>query len=46
MAPTVFNKNRDRLLSTKISRKVMAVILAHREVAPLLSDGHFSVDGT
>jgi transposase len=44
--PTVFTKNRDRLLTTDIARKVMAAILAHREVAPLLSDEHFSVDGT
>ena len=44
--PTVFTKNRDRLLNTEISRKVMAAILAHRAVAPLLSDDHFSVDGT
>lgn len=44
--PTVFTKNRDRLLTTEMSRKVMAAILAHREVAPLLSDEHFSVDGT
>ena len=44
--PTVFTKNRDRLLTTDMSRKVMAAILAHREVAPLLSDEHFSVDGT
>lgn len=29
-----------------MSRKIMAAILAHREVAPLLSDDHFSVDGT
>jgi hypothetical protein len=29
-----------------MSRKVMAAILAHRAVAPLLSDEHFSVDGT
>jgi hypothetical protein len=29
-----------------MSRKVMASILAHREVAPLLSDDHVSVDGT
>ena len=43
---TVFTKNRDRLLTTEMSRKVMAAILAHREVAPLLSDEHFSVDGT
>jgi transposase len=44
--PTVFTKNRDRLLTTDMSRKVMAAILAHREIAPLLSDDHFSVDGT
>jgi transposase len=44
--PTVFTKNRDRLLTTEMSRKVMVAILAHREVAPLLSDDHFSVDGT
>jgi transposase len=44
--PTVFTKNRDRLMTTEMSRKVMAAILAHREVAPLLSDDHFSVDGT
>ena len=44
--PTVFTKNRDRLFTTEMSRKVMAAILAHREVAPLLSDDHFSVDGT
>lgn len=44
--PTVFTKNRDRLLTTEMSRKVMAAILAHCEVAPLLSDEHFSVDGT
>lgn len=44
--PTVFTKNRDRLLTTEMSRRVMAAILAHREVAPLLSDDHFSVDGT
>lgn len=44
--PTVFTKNRDRLLTTEMSRKVMAAILAHPEIRPLLSDEHFSVDGT
>ena len=44
--PTVFTKNRDRLLTTDIARKLMAAILAHEKVAPLLSDDHFSVDGT
>ena len=42
----MFTRNRDRLLTTDMSRKVMAAILAHREVAPLLSDEHVSVDGT
>jgi len=40
--PTVFTKSRDRLLTTDMSRKIMAAILAHREVVPL-SDDHFSV---
>jgi len=42
--PTVFSKNRDRLLTTDMSRKVMAAILANPSVRPLLSDEHFSVD--
>ena len=45
-APTVFTKNRDRLLTTEMSRRVMAAVLAHREVAPPVSDAHFPVDGT
>ena len=44
--PTGFTKNRDRLLTTDIARRFLAAILAHRAVAPLLSDEHFSVDGT
>src|SRR6056297_2480769 len=44
--PTVFSKNRDRLLNTDIAAKFLAAILAHGKVAPLLSDDHFSVDGT
>jgi transposase len=43
---TVFTKNRDRLLTTDMSQKLLAAILAHEKVAPLLSDDHFSVDGT
>ncbi len=31
---------------TDMSRKLMAAILGHEKVAPLLSDDHFSVDGT
>ena len=44
--PTVFTKNRDRLLNTDIARKFLAAILAHGQVMPLLSEEHFSVDGT
>lgn len=44
--PTVFSKNRDRLMTTDIARKLMAAILVHEKVAALLSDDHFSVDGT
>ena len=33
--PTVFTKNRDRLLTTEMPRKVMAATLAHREVLVL-----------
>ena len=36
----------DRLLTTDMSRKIMAAILGHPSVKPLLSDEHFSVDGT
>jgi hypothetical protein len=44
-APTVFSKNRDRLLTTDIARQFLAAILANKAVAPL-SDEHFSVDVT
>jgi transposase len=44
--PTVFTKNRDRLLTTDIARQLLAAILADEAVKPLLSDDHFSVDGT
>ncbi len=45
-APTVFTKNRDRLLTISIARKFLAAILVDKAVKPLLSDEHFSVDGT
>lgn len=43
---TVFTKNRDRLLDADVAAKFMAAVLAHREIMPLLSNDHFSVDGT
>jgi transposase len=44
--PSVFPKNRDRLLTTGMSRKEMAASLAHREVALHLSDEHIPVNRT
>ena len=44
--PTLFFKNRDRLVNTDIAHKFLAAILAHEKVTPLLSDDHFYVDGT
>ena len=43
---STFSKNRDRLLEADIARKFLKSILEHRKVAPLLSDEHFTVDGT
>ena len=43
---TVFTKNRDRLLDAEMAAKFLGAVLAHREVKPLLSNDHFSVDGT
>ena len=44
--PTVFSKNRDRLLSGEIAAAFMAAVLNLPEVKALLSREHFSVDGT
>jgi transposase len=43
---STYSKNRDRLLEADIAKKFLAAILAHSQVAPLLSDDHFTVDGT
>jgi IS5 family transposase len=43
---TVFTKNRERLLDGDIARAFLAAILVDPQVRPLLSDEHFSVDGT
>ena len=44
--PTTFTKNRDRLQSGDVFAKFMTKLLNHPQVKPLLSDEHFSVDGT
>jgi transposase len=44
--PTVFTKNRDRLLEGDVAEKFFAQVLDQARNADLLSDEHFSVDGT
>ena len=44
--PTVFSKNRDRLLEGDIAQRFLAAVTGHAKVRGLLSDEHFSVDGT
>ena len=44
--PTVFSKNRDRLLNGDIAEKFFAEVLQQARAHELLSDEHFSVDGT
>jgi transposase len=43
---TVFTKNRDRLLEGEIAAKFPQAVLEQPKVKALLSDDHFSVDGT
>ncbi len=43
---TVFTKNRDRLLDSDGSKKFLQALLAQPKVKVLLSEEHFSVDGT
>ena len=44
--PTTFTKNRERLQNGDVFHKFMTKLLNHSQVKPLLSDEHFSVDGT
>ena len=43
---TVFTKNRERLLAGDVAAKFLATVLGQPKVKALLSDEHFSVDGT
>ena len=43
---TVFTKNRDRLLGGEIATKFFGAVLDDARIEGLLSDEHFSVDGT
>ncbi len=44
--PTVFTKNRDRLLEGDIAKQFLARVLAQAEKLHLLSAEHFTVDGS
>ncbi len=43
---TVFTKNRQRLLSGEVAQAFFAAVIAQARAAQLLSDEHFTVDGT
>jgi transposase len=45
-SPTTFSKNRDRLLESDIAAAFFDAVLAQARTAGLLSDEHFTVDGT
>src|SRR5499426_3224168 len=44
--PTVFTHNRDRLLEAEVAHEFLAALLSLPQVKKLLSNEHFSVDGT
>jgi transposase len=45
-SPTTFSKNRDRLLESDIAAAFFDAVVAQARTAGLLSDEHFTVDGT
>jgi transposase len=45
-APTTFTKNRDRLLDGDVAAAFFEAVLIHADTERLLSDEHFTVDGT
>ena len=45
-APTTFTKNRDRLLTGDIAAAFFEAVLIHADSEQLLSNEHFTVDGT
>jgi transposase len=44
--PTVFTKNRDRLLKAEVARKFFDLVVEEARTLDLMSDEHFTVDGT
>ena len=45
-SPTTFSKNRDRLLAGDVAAAFFDAVLIHADTVRLLSDEHFTVDGT
>jgi IS5 family transposase len=45
-SPTTFSKNRDRLLAGDVAAAFFDAVVLHADSARLLSDEHFTVDGT
>ena len=45
-SPTTFTKNRDRLLNGDVAAAFFDAVLIHADAERLLSDEHFTVDGT
>ena len=43
---TVYSKNRDRLVTGEVAARLLQAVLQGKRVRRLLSDEHFSVDGT
>src|ERR1041385_6102299 len=43
---TVFTKNRDRLLKADVARRFFEQVVAEAQALDLMSDEHFTVDGT
>ena len=43
---TTFSKNRDRLLDGDVAQRLLAAVVAQPRITALMSDEHFSVDGT
>jgi transposase len=44
--PSVYSKNRDRLIEGEVAVRFLSAVLQGVQVKKLLSDDHFSVDGT
>jgi len=44
--PTVYTKNRDRLLEADVAKQFFGLVVAEAKQLDLMSDEHFTVDGT